>query len=152
MNDFLTKIIYSHSWCFRVWICVSTSSFSPLQAAAAAMDPGGLNGGAGLGGGIPESTRYPWMSITGKRMPGNTCQANTDTWEQILIPESKRYPWMYIVHICPTQVGVRSTQAYKGTPQCGWLYLGEYLDIPENTRGDTYILAIEEYLGMFDSQ
>ena len=30
------------------------------------MDPGGLNGGAGLGGGIPESTRYPWMSITGR--------------------------------------------------------------------------------------
>ena len=55
--------------------------------------------------------------------------------KQILIPESKRYPWMYIVHICPTQVGVRSTQAYKGTPQCGWLYLGEYLGIPENTRG-----------------
>ena len=37
-----------------------------VQAAAAAMDPGGLNGGAGLGGGIPESTRYPWMSITGR--------------------------------------------------------------------------------------
>ena len=39
---------------------------SRAQAAAAAMDPGGLNGGAGLGGGIPESTRYPWMSITGR--------------------------------------------------------------------------------------
>ena len=58
--------------CMSTCICICLTEINFLQAAAAAMDPGGLNGGAGLGGGIPESTRYPWMSITGRRIPGNT--------------------------------------------------------------------------------
>jgi len=49
----------------------AAAHFYQQQAAAAAMDPGGLQGGGGLGGAIPESTRYPWMSIT---VPGpNGC-------------------------------------------------------------------------------
>ena len=55
---------------FKYYLCCQNFQFKFIlvQAAAAAMDPGGLNGGAGLGGGIPESTRYPWMSITGRSM------------------------------------------------------------------------------------
>jgi len=49
----------------------AAAHFYQQQAAAAAMDPGGLNGGAGLGGGIPESTRYPWMSITERFINGS---------------------------------------------------------------------------------
>ena len=34
------------------------------------MDPAGLHGASGGGGlGVSESTRYPWMSITGRPSP-----------------------------------------------------------------------------------
>jgi len=49
----------------------AAAHFYQQQAAAAAMDPGGLQGGGGLGGAIPESTRYPWMSITERFINGS---------------------------------------------------------------------------------
>ena len=63
---------------------------SLAQAAAAAMDPGGLNGGAGLGGGIPESTRYPWMSITGRSLSWDTCHG-LEIWVHQSIHITKLY-------------------------------------------------------------
>ena len=93
----------------KYYLCRQNFQFKYIlvQAAAAAMDPGGLNGGAGLGGGIPESTRYPWMSITGRsRICICICICNTYyVYVYIyvcsymymylyLVPESTRYPWM----------------------------------------------------------